>query len=140
MRFIASTRAAKRVVLVALPVLVALVALPRVSYAQRMTGELSGTVVDESGGIIPGADVTAVNEASKAVRRSVTNANGFFSFSALPAGRYTITISLQGFRTYEVTAIELRSGDSRSLRQVALKVATMAETVSVTSDVAMTPL
>jgi Carboxypeptidase regulatory-like domain len=140
MRLIASIGTARRFALIALPVLVALLALPGVSYAQRLSGELSGTVVDEQGGVIPGADVTATNEGSKGVRRSVTNADGFFAFSALPAGKYTLVITLQGFRTYEVTGIELRGGDSRSLRQVALKVATMAETVSVTSDVALTPL
>ena len=75
----------KAIALVALSVLVALLALPGTTYAQRMTGELSGSVVDESGGVIPGADVTVINEASKSVRRSVTNSDGFFAFAALPA-------------------------------------------------------
>ena len=56
------------------------------AQAQRMTAELSGSVVDESGAAVPGADVTLTNESSSAVRRSVTNANGFFSFAAVPAG------------------------------------------------------
>jgi len=131
---------AKRLALVAIPVLVALLALPGTTHAQRMTGELSGTVTDESGGIIPGADVTAINEVSGATRRSVTNADGFFAFAALPASTYTVQVSLQGFNTFEVTGIELRSGDSRALRTIVLTVATVAETVSVTAEVALTPL
>jgi hypothetical protein len=140
MKFIPSSGMAKAMTLVALSLLVALLALPGTTYAQRMTGELSGSVVDESGGVIPGADVTVINEASKSVRRSVTNSDGFFAFAALPATTYTVQISIAGFSTYEVTGIELRSGDSRSLRQIALKVATVAETVSVSAEVALTPL
>jgi hypothetical protein len=126
--------------LVAISVLAVLLALPGTTYAQRMTGELSGTVVDESGAVIPGADVTAKNEASGAIRRSVTNSDGFFAFAALPAAKYAVTVSIPGFNTYEVTGITLQSGDSRSLRQIALKIATVAETVSVTAEVALTPL
>ncbi len=131
---------AKKLALAALPVLVVLMALPGTSYAQRMTGELSGSVVDESGGVIPGADVAVVNEASGAVRRSVTNSDGFFAFAALPAATYKVTISIQGFNSYEVTGMELRSGASLSLRQIKLKVATVAETVSVNAEIALSPL
>src|SRR5262249_4269877 len=115
-------------------------ALPGTSYAQRMTAELNGTVIDESGAAVPGADVTLTNEASAAVRRTVTNASGFFAFSAIPAATYKLNVVLQGFSGYEVTGIGLRAGDSRTLREVRLKVATMAETVSVTSDIQLTPL
>jgi Carboxypeptidase regulatory-like domain len=117
-----------------------LVALPSVSHAQRMTAELNGTVVDESGAAAPGADVTLTNESSRAVRRSVTNASGFFAFSAVPAGNYKLLVALQGFQSFEVTGVALGAGDSRTLREMKLKVAAMAETVSVTSDVQLTPL
>ncbi len=140
MRFNPFPGMAKSLYLVAIPVLAVLLALPGTTYAQRMTGELSGSVVDASGGVIPGADVTVTNEASGAVRRSVTNSDGFFAFAALPAATYTVTVQMQGFNSYEVKGIELRSGDSRSLRQITLKVATVAETVSVSADVALTPL
>ncbi len=75
------------------------------------------------------------------LRRTVTNSDGFFAFAALPAGDlHRHGRRSPGFNTYEVTGIELRSGDSRSLRQIALKVATVAETVSVSAEVALTPL
>ena len=123
-----------------IPVLALLLAMPATTLAQRMTAELNGTVVDESGGVIPGADVVLINEDSRTERRSVTNADGFFAFAAVPAGTYTVQISLQGFSTYEVTGIPLNAGDSRSLRDLPLKVAAMAETVSVTAEVQLTPL
>src|SRR5512139_1275408 len=124
MRFNPIPGTARTIALFALPVLLVLLALPGTTYAQRMAGDLSGSVVDESGGVIPGANVTVINEASKAVRRSVTNADGFFAITTLPAATYTVQVAMPGFSTYEVTGIELRSGDSRSLRQIALKVAT----------------
>ena len=129
MRFNPISGSARTIALVAIPVLAVLLALPGTTYAQRMTGELSGSVVDESGGVIPGADVAVTNDASGGVRRTVTNSDGFFAFASLPAATYTVTVKIQGFNSYEVKGIELRSGDSRSLRQIQLKVATVAETV-----------
>jgi hypothetical protein len=110
------------------------------AQAQRMTAELNGTVMDESGAAVPGADVTLTNESSAAVRRSVTNANGFFAFSAVPAGSYKLLVSLSGFSSFEVTGLALNAGDSRALREIRLKVAALAETVSVTSEVQLAPL
>ncbi len=120
--------------------LAVLLALPGTSYAQRFTAELSGVVLDESGGVVPGADVTLTNEASGAVRRSVTNADGFFAFAAVPAGTYKILVAIQGFNSFEVTGMRLSAGDSRTLREIKIKVATVAETVSVTAEVQLTPL
>ncbi len=53
MRFNPLSGMAKRLVLLAMPVLAVLLALPGTTYAQRMTGELSGSVVDESGASSP---------------------------------------------------------------------------------------
>jgi hypothetical protein len=140
MRFHPTSGMAKRLALLAVPLLAVLLALPATTYAQRFTGDLSGTVVDESGGVIPGADVVVLNQASQSERRTVTNADGFFAFAALPAATYTVRVSITGFNTYEVTDIALRAGDSRTLRQITLGVATVAETVSVSAEVALTPL
>jgi hypothetical protein len=110
---------------------VILLCWPVSSLAQRITGELSGTVVDAQGGVIPGADVALANEASGATRRTVTNRDGFFAFAAVPAGTHTLTVKMPGFRTHEVTGIMLQGGDSRTVRTIALELATVAETVSV---------
>jgi hypothetical protein len=99
--------------------------------AQRITGELSGTVTDAQGGVVPGADVALANEASGATRRTVTNRDGFFAFAAIPASTYTLTVTMPGFRTHEITGIVLQGGDSRTVRTIALELATVAETVSV---------
>ncbi|MCG6926797.1 MAG: carboxypeptidase-like regulatory domain-containing protein [Acidobacteria bacterium] len=122
-------------------VLVAAVLLwPTPAVAQRFTAELSGTVVDEVGGALPGARVTLVQEASRSSRHVVTNDHGFFTFSAVPAATYTLTIELQGFASHELTDIVLRAGDSRTVRQIPLKLAARAETVSVSAEIERTPL
>jgi len=126
--------------LVSLVALAVLLAWPSPSHAQRFTGELSGTVVDESGAVIPGADVNVKNESSGDTRRTVTNSGGFFAFSALPAATYTLTVNLQGFKTHEITGIALRGGDSRAVRSIKLEVSTLAETVTVEAEAALTPL
>ena len=70
----------------------------------------------------------------------MTNANGFFAFSAVPAGTYNVHVSLSGFSSFEITGVALNAGDSRSLRTIKLKVAALAETVSVTAEVQLAPL
>ena len=62
--------------------------------------DLSGLVTDSSGGVLPGATVTVRNLDTGASRTGVTNAEGRYSFTALPpTGRWTITVELQGFQT-----------------------------------------
>jgi hypothetical protein len=114
--------------------------LTSTAEAQRITAELSGTVVDEAGGVIPGAGVTLTNAASRSERHSVTNDDGFFAFSAVPAATYTVVVELQGFAAFEYTDIALGPGDSRRLRPIPLKVASRAETVSVSAEIELTPL
>jgi hypothetical protein len=119
---------------------VILVSWPAGARAQRITGELSGTVADAQGGVVPGADVVLTREASRATRRTATNGSGFFAFAAIPAGTYTLTVTMPGFRTHEVTGIELKVGDSRTVRTIPLELAVVAERVSVSADVSLTPL
>jgi hypothetical protein len=114
--------------------------IPGVAHAQRFTGELNGTVVDESGAVLPGANVTLTNEASGDQRRTVTNADGFFAFAAVPAGSYSVGIEMQGFRKTEIKGVGLRGGDSRSLRTIKMPVGGMSEAVSVTAETPIVPL
>ena len=108
LRAFAFWRASRSVVLVS-AILLSWAASAR---AQGITGELSGTVTDVLGGLVPGADVALTHEASHATRRTVTNRSGFFAFAAVPVGTYTLTVTVAGFRTHEVSGIELSAGDS----------------------------
>jgi hypothetical protein len=69
-------------------------------YAQSITGTLTGTVTDPSGAVVPQAKVNLKNEGSGDLRRSVSNSDGFFTFAAVPAGIYEVTIEAPGFLNY----------------------------------------
>ena len=66
------------------------------AWAQA-TAQLSGTVRDESGAVLPGVTVTVANDTGL-VRTAVTDENGGYLLTNLPIGPYQLEVSLQGFR------------------------------------------
>src|SRR6516225_11563890 len=66
---------------------------------QITTGVIDGTVVDSSGGVLPGVDVEVRNVDTNLVRTLTTDGTGRFVVLQLPAGRYTVTLRLSGFAT-----------------------------------------
>src|SRR3989441_993409 len=104
-----------------------------VSFAQGgTTSVLAGVVVDTSAGVIPGADVVAKQNATGVTVSAVTNSDGVFSFPALNTGTYTVTVSLQGFKTYISNDVVLTSGTGANLR-IPLEVGVIEESVTVSS-------
>src|SRR5271163_1044686 len=65
------------------------------------TGIVVGTVADETGAVIPGVTVTITNKATSISRSASTNAEGYYSAPALPAGEYEVKAEAPGFRTLE---------------------------------------
>ncbi|HEV2387715.1 MAG TPA: TonB-dependent receptor [Candidatus Acidoferrales bacterium] len=112
-------------------VVLALAALVGVSArAQVGTSSITGVVADASGARIPGATVTAINEATNATNRSATSAAGTFAFPSLPAGSYTITVESQGFERF-VAQHNVLSVGSPLVLNAALKVGAVSQTVQV---------
>ncbi|MCU1237901.1 MAG: TonB-dependent receptor, plug, partial [Candidatus Solibacter sp.] len=73
--------------------------LSGIVFAQMSTSQITGTVRDASGGVVPGANVTAKNEATGVTYRQTTTQAGLYAFPALPAGDYTVTVEMKGFKT-----------------------------------------
>jgi hypothetical protein len=72
----------------------------RGAFAQgSSTSSIAGTVVDTSGAAIPGADITATATATGTTFRAVSTDVGAFTIPAVPSGTYTVTVTLQGFKT-----------------------------------------
>ena len=71
-----------------------ILAMPAVGHAQEAT--VTGTITDTTGGVLPGATVTAVNEASGNNFEAVTDARGSFRI-AVRIGNYRVTATLAGF-------------------------------------------
>jgi hypothetical protein len=67
------------------------------AFAQIDTGSITGTVRDTSGAVVPGAEVTATNSATKVTITSVTNSSGVYQFLALIPGTYSVKVSASGF-------------------------------------------
>jgi hypothetical protein len=109
-------------------------------HAQTLTGQLSGTVVDSSGGVLPGATVTLTNELSGDSRNTVTNEEGNFVFAAVPAGTYTVKVDLSGFQSVETRNIVLRLGEKRNLTALAMGVGGLTEQVAVTAQTELAPV
>src|SRR5579864_7930145 len=92
------------------------------AHAQQITATLSGIAVDQTDARIPGALVVVKNEASLDIRSTKADDTGFFSVTALMPGTYTVTISAQGFSSWELKGILLNQGDSRTIPNIHLKV------------------
>ena len=91
---------------------------------------LSGLVMDDAGGVIPGASVAVRNNATGESFEAVTNEAGAFSVPAIAVGTYSVTITLQGFKTAVVNDVRVVTATPASLRAT-LEVGSLAETVEV---------
>jgi len=80
--------------------------------AQTGTGAISGAVTDQSGAVVPNANITITNKATGTSRQLITNAEGLFSAPALLAGEYEVKVELSGFRTAVRSAQVLAGSDT----------------------------
>jgi hypothetical protein len=117
-----------------LPCLVLLLAA--VLTAQAPTAELTGTISDVSGAVVPNAEVTATNEETGFTRKVSSNELGFYTVPLLPPGIYRMSVQKEGFRSVERKGLRLHVSDKVTL-DYALEVGALAETVSVSAE---TPL
>jgi len=81
--------------------------LTTTAYAQ--TARMTGTVIDSTTAVVPGATVTIVNAESNDKRVAVSNERGQYNVPFLPSGRYTATCELQGFQTIRREGIVLET-------------------------------
>src|SRR5258705_2528475 len=73
---------------------------PRTAVAQSFQGGVRGAVKDP-GGVVPGAEVTLINQATSLRRAVTTNAAGEYVFAAVDPGTYTLRAALSGFKTVD---------------------------------------
>jgi hypothetical protein len=105
-------------------------ALPAVANAQIGQAQITGTIKDSSGGVIPGAAVSVVNERTASVRIAVSNERGYFVIPGLRPSTYTIRASATGFAVAEMKGISLLTSDSITVN-LELKPAEISESITV---------
>ena len=89
-----------------------------------------GEVTDPSEGVLPGAEINVTNLATGLTQTAIADASGNFEILALPIGWYSVTVSMQGFKTWKVDKVELTVGDRRRVSPI-LEVGAVTEEVSV---------
>src|SRR5215468_3692896 len=108
-----------------------------VAFGQAVsTSQITGTVKDQTGAVLPGAEVTATQTDTSAKRTVVSDETGSFILTNLPIGPYRLEVSLPGFRAYVQTGIVLQVG-SNPFIPVTLAVGQVSEQVEVAADAAL---
>jgi Carboxypeptidase regulatory-like domain/TonB dependent receptor len=105
----------------------------QLSRAQSTTGDITGTVTDNTGAVVPGATVTLINTGTHEMRSATTSGSGDYTFTLLNPGSYSIRIEESGFSTANIPEVALAAGD-RAREDAKLQVGSSAQTVQVTAQ------
>src|SRR6266576_2837690 len=98
--------------------------------AQSPNGTINGRVLDPSGAVIVGAEITIVNDATRVQYVSKTNGEGIYVVTNLPPGAYRLQVAKQGFKTLIKPDIVLNVQDAMAIN-FTLPIGAAAETVTV---------
>ena len=101
------------------------------SRGQSITaGDVTGTVTDPSGGVVPNAAVTLTSSDTNTSRKATTSADGSYRFAFVPPGAWKIAVSASGFQTQERPGVVVSAGQPTAVN-VQLAVAIASQTVNV---------
>lgn len=110
-----------------------MLALSVSGFGQTFRGGISGTVTDQSGAVVPGAQVTAVDTATNTAYKAVSSSAGEFVFNNMPVSSYTVTVAASGFKGEKVDKVPVTAATTYTL-PIKLSVASAGETIEVTAD------
>jgi hypothetical protein len=101
--------------------------------ASSVDGQIEGTITDPAGAVVPNVKVDIVNNNTAYKRSGTTDSNGFFRFSSVPLGVYTLTTEVAGFGAAKLTDITLSAGATQTLN-FALAIAATERSITVTDQ------
>src|SRR5437660_10464194 len=110
--------------------------LARASVWAQSTAQMSGTVKDATGAVLPGVEVTATQTETGIARNTISNETGAYVLPNLPIGPYKLEVGLPGFRTFVQTGIVLQV-NSNPVINVTLEVGQRTEQVEVQANAAL---
>lgn len=99
----------------------------------QATTSLRGTVSDQSGAVVPNAQITLVNTATSVERKTKTGSTGDYEFLQVLSGTYRLLVEAEGFRKYEGQNLELLVNSPATVN-VRLEVGGQTQTVAVTAE------
>jgi len=102
----------------------------------QATAQISGTVNDQSGAVLPGVELTVTQTATGISRATITNETGSYVLPNLPVGPYRLEASLPGFRTFVQTGIVLQVNSAPSIH-VVLEVGQVTDSIEVQANAAL---
>ena len=105
---------------------------PAAAWPQA-TAQISGTIRDASGAVLPGVQVTATQAETGVARSTITNETGFYVLPSLPLGPYRMEASLTGFRTFAQTGLVLQVASSPVI-DVKMEVGQVSQAVEVEAE------
>jgi len=117
---------------IVLVALFAMVAVPAYGQVSSTNGQVSGTVTDQNGAVVPGARVTLTDTSTKGSQSTVTNETGRYIVLNVTAGVYNIVASKTGYSNAEVKGQTIEVGTTTTVN-IALKVGASSTTVEVTA-------
>src|SRR5262245_66496026 len=95
--------------LVSFSLLTVLSVVPGIAAAQTGAGALTGIISDQSGAKVPGATVTATNQATNVAYTAVSNEAGNYTITSVPVGAYVVKAELSGFKTVTTDPISVEA-------------------------------
>jgi hypothetical protein len=104
-----------------------------VAHAQIRSATITGTVTDVQKASVPGATVVITNEGTNVSEQLITNEAGLFTAPLLPAGTYSVTVTLAGFAPFKRTGIVLNATETVRV-PVELLIGGLEQTVDVTAQ------
>ena len=100
------------------------------TYAQQTLGGITGTVTDQTGGVLPDTTVTIVGNETQLTRSQKSNGNGSYDFVNLPIGTYTLTFKHDGFETQRIPSIPVQADRTATVNAL-MQVGQVGTTVTV---------
>jgi hypothetical protein len=101
------------------------------AHAQGIiTGGIAGTVTDQTGAVIPNANIKATSEGTGTIFQAMANGEGVFNIPAVPIGVYSVTITANGFSSQTQKDVHVVAGNPTPLK-VALSLGKEAQTIEV---------
>jgi len=106
-------------------------------FAQGLTGQISGTLTDSNGSVVPNAKITVKNEETAQMREVTSDSDGNFFAPQLLPGTYSLAVSASGFKKFEQKGIVVTANERVALRKITLEVGDVNQTVTVTAEQAL---